>query len=120
VISHELAHIQLNHIPKKLIKEIGLAVLTSTTSEKAVQIAQAAKILSSTAFDRSMEKAADLKAVDYLVASQIYPKHLADFMNKLAEEKKEKNFPSFTWISTHPEPNVRAEYILEYIDKKED
>jgi predicted Zn-dependent protease len=118
VICHELAHIQLNHISKKLIKEIGLAVLASTTGEKTVQIAKAAQILSSTAFDRNMEKAADLKAVDYLIAANINPKHFADLMRKMAEKNEEKILPSLTWISTHPDPETRATYIMDYANTK--
>ena len=32
VISHELAHIELNHVMKKLVKEVGLSVLLSMTT----------------------------------------------------------------------------------------
>jgi predicted Zn-dependent protease len=118
VICHELAHIQLNHISKKLIKEVGLAILTSTTNEKTIQIAQAAKILSSTAFDRNMEKDADIKAVDYMIAASINPAHFADFMNKMKDEKEGALFSSFTWLNTHPDPETRAAYILEYIEER--
>ena len=86
VICHETAHIQLNHVMKKLIKEIGLSVLISTTSGNGGPevTKEAAKILSSSAFDRTLEKEADLKAVDYLINAKINPEPFANFLYKLS------------------------------------
>ena len=58
VICHEIAHIELNHVMKKLIKEIGLSVLISMTTGKGGSeiIKETAKMLSSSAFDRKLEK----------------------------------------------------------------
>lgn len=115
VISHEMAHIQLNHVMKKLIKEIGLSVLISMTTGNggSQTIKDAAKMLSSSAFDRDLEKDADLKAVDYLNKAKINPEPFANFLFKLSE-KEDENIQYLTWISTHPDSKSRAEYIIEY------
>jgi predicted Zn-dependent protease len=115
VICHEIAHIELNHVMKKLVKEIGLSVLISmTTGNSSGELAkETAKILSSTAFDRSLEKEADLKAVDYLVQAKINPEPFANFLYKLSENEHEV-MKYMTWISTHPNSKERAEYIIEY------
>lgn len=115
VISHELAHIQLNHVMKKLVKEIGLSVLISMTTGNggSETIKEAAKMLSSSAFDRDLEKEADLKAVDYLNKSKVNPEPFANFLYKLSENEDE-NIKYLTWISTHPDSKSRAEYIIEY------
>jgi predicted Zn-dependent protease len=115
VICHEIAHIMLNHVMKKLVKEIGLSVLISMTTGNgsAEIIKETAKMLSSTAFDRSIEKEADIKAVDYLIKAKINPEPFADFLFKLSDNENEAtNY--LTWVSTHPDSKERAEYIIEY------
>jgi predicted Zn-dependent protease len=120
VICHEIAHINLNHVMKKLVKEIGLSVLISMTTGNggAEIVKETAKMLSSSAFDRSLEKEADIKAVDYLVKARINPEPFADFLFKLSETENEAT-QYLTWMSTHPDSKERAEYIIEYCkDKK--
>lgn len=120
VICHEIAHIELNHVMKKLVKEIGLSVLISMTTgnSSAEVIKEAAKMLSSSAFDRSLEKEADIKAVDYLVNANVNPEPFADFLFKLSDTEHEAT-KYFTWISTHPDSRERAEYIIQYSKGKE-
>lgn len=120
VICHEIAHINLNHVMKKLVKEIGLSVLISMTTGNGGSeiVKETAKMLSSSAFDRSLEKEADIKAVDYLIKAKINPEPFADFLFKLSDKENEAN-EYLTWISTHPDSKDRAEYIIEYSkDKK--
>jgi predicted Zn-dependent protease len=120
VICHEIAHINLNHVMKKLVKEIGLSVLISMTTGNGGSevIKETAKLLSSSAFDRSLEKEADIKAVDYLIKAKINPNPFADFLFKLSEIENDAT-QYLTWISTHPDSKERAEYIIEYSkDKK--
>jgi beta-barrel assembly-enhancing protease len=115
VLGHEIAHIQLNHVMKKLVKEVGLSALISiTTGSGGTEIIkESIKILSSSAFDRSLEKEADMKAVDYLVEAKINPEPFANFLYKISEDETGAS-QYFTWISTHPESKERAEYIIEY------
>ena len=120
VICHEIAHINLNHVMKKLVKEIGLSVLISMTTGNGGSeiVKETAKMLSSSAFDRSLEKEADIKAVDYLVKARINPEPFADFLFKLSETENEAT-KYLTWMSSHPDSKERAEYIIEYCkDKK--
>lgn len=119
VISHEIAHIQLNHVMKMLVKEVGLTMLISITTGKgsSESIKQVAKKLSSSAFDRRLEKEADLKAIDYLVNARIDPEPFANFLYRLSN--KENNEAKYLkWISTHPESKERAAYIIEYFKGK--
>lgn len=117
VLGHEIAHIRKNHVMQKLSKEIGLTVLLSATGGNGALIREVLKTLSSTAYDRALEKEADLTAVDYLLKAKINPKPMADFMYQLAQ--KDKMPDGFDWIATHPESEDRAQYILGYLkDKK--
>lgn len=116
VLAHEMAHQELNHVMKKLVKEVGLSVLLSLAtgsggSEVATQVAQ---ILSSSAFDRKLEKEADMKAVQYLEKAKINAADLADFLYGVAEKESEIT-AYLIWASTHPDSKQRAQYILDKI-----
>lgn len=115
VICHEIAHMELNHVMKKLVKEIGLSILLSMTTgnSDAEVIKEAAKMLSSSAFDRKLEKEADIKAVDYLIKANVNPEAFANFLYKLSISEHEVT-KYLTWISTHPNSKERAKYIIEY------
>ncbi len=115
VLSHELAHIELDHVMQKLIKEIGLATLISMAGGNSGGqiIRETVQLLSSSAFDRIIEKEADIQAVEYLVSAKIDAEPLANFLYKISENSSE--YADYvSWISTHPDSKERAEYILEY------
>ena len=119
VLGHEIAHIANNHVMKKLSKEIGLSVLLSATTggKGSAVVKEILKSLSSSAYDRTLEKEADMASVDYLLKADINPEPFADFMFELAQQKDLSD--SLYWISSHPESEERAKYILEYLkDKK--
>lgn len=113
VIGHEIAHMELNHVMKKLIKEVGLAVIVSMTTgnNNGQVLKESAKLLSSTAYDRKLEKEADLKAVEYLENAQLDSEPFANFLFRftLTESLHSKHL---VWISTHPNSEDRAKYIL--------
>lgn len=118
VISHEMAHIELSHVMKKLVTQVGISALLSiaTGGSGSDAIAETAKTLSHTAFDRKLEREADRKAVDYMISAGISPEPLANFLYKLADKDNLSRY--FTWISTHPDPKNRAEYILSHAKGK--
>lgn len=119
VLGHEIAHIELDHVMKKLTNEIGFSVLFSlTTGNKNPELVkQLAKSLSSTAFERKMEKQADIKSVDYLTKAFINPIAFSDFLLKLSEKDGPIN-EYLSWISTHPNSKERASYIRLYCKNK--
>jgi predicted Zn-dependent protease len=117
VLAHELAHMELNHVMKKLVQELGISAILSVTNGKDITIVKnMAKTLSSSAYSRSIEQEADLKAADYLVKSEIHPKYLANFLFRLSDHSSASKY--LTWISTHPESEERAAYLVESIGKK--
>jgi beta-barrel assembly-enhancing protease len=118
VLGHEIAHIEKNHVMKKLSKELGFSVLmTAASGGKGGQlIREIFKTLSSSAYDRTLEKEADITSVDYLIEAGIDPKPMADFMYQMALDSKMPD--GFLWIASHPESEERANYILEYIKGK--
>lgn len=113
VIAHELAHMQKNHVMKKLVKEIGMGALISLTTGNGSggTVSEIIRMLSSSAYDRKLESEADITGVDYLMNAKINPEGLAQFLFRMATT--EKNMPQAVyWISTHPESEERAKDIM--------
>lgn len=119
ILCHEIAHIELNHVMKRLVKEVGLTMLISIAGGNtgSDMINESVRYLSSTAYDRVLEKEADLKAVDYLIKADISPVYFANFFYTLEEPHELKD--EFSWLSTHPDLQSRAEYIVEYYQYQE-
>lgn len=115
VIAHEIAHIESGHVVKKLGKEIGLSILMNLTLGDigGEVVRNALSTLTSTAYDRSLEKEADLRAVDYMIGAQMKPGYLATFLGKLDAQSKTPEV--LQWVSTHPDSKERVRYINEKI-----
>lgn len=113
IICHELAHIELDHVMKKLLKEAGLNVLMSATNGGSELARQTAGLLSSSAYDRSLESDADIMAVDLLLKSCINPAPFADILSRISETD-DKTLEYISWINTHPEGKIRAENIRQH------
>lgn len=111
VLAHELAHITSGHVMRKLIKEIGIATLTVLVSGNGggEAFGEVMRVLSSTAYDRSLEREADDLAITYLLQAGVDPRPLGDFLLRISEDEK---LPSFAeWISTHPDSEKRSQWI---------
>lgn len=119
VLAHEIAHMELHHVMKKLAQEIGFSVLLSSATGSAGSevMIETLKMLSSSAYDRSIEKEADLKAVDYLIEAGLDPNQFADFLYRLSSEESEIS-EYLSWVSTHPYSQERAEYIIEHASER--
>jgi predicted Zn-dependent protease len=112
VIAHEIAHVQHEHVNKKLTRELGLAavmMVTGGTQDIGV-IRKILHVLSSSRFDRSQEEEADKTAVELLQRAGINPAGLAQMLRKLS--LKEPTPGIFEWVSTHPEAGKRSAEIL--------
>lgn len=121
VMAHELAHIQLNHVMKKLVKELGISMLVTMTTGggNTDMIKETARLFTSTAFDRNFEREADIKAVDYMINAGIDPEPFANFLYRLSLETPDA-MKYLTWASTHPELSERAKYLIEHSKEKSD
>lgn len=118
VLGHEIAHIENNHVMKKLSKEIGFSVLMSITTgnNNNSVIREIMHTLSSSAYDRTLEKEADITSVEYMLKAEVDPAPLADFLYEMSFDNKLES--ALSWMNSHPESEERAKYILEYIKGK--
>lgn len=115
VIAHEIAHIQLGHVAQKFKKELAINSILSVSAGKANSeiFREAAKVISSKAFDRSYEKQADLQAIEYLNNAKVNPEALITILEKL----KNSDFSThFEWINSHPNVENRSYYIRDHIN----
>ncbi len=112
VLAHEIGHIEKKHVMKKLLKEVGIAmVFTMAGGDASFEILkETARLLSSSAFDREQEREADVFAVHAMAKASIDPEHLANFLFRIAKTQELPD--AMEWISTHPEGKERAAYIL--------
>ena len=114
VISHEMGHLVLNHVMKRVLNEVGIGVLaTIATNGNSAAVAQIIKTLSSTAFERKQESEADAQGVKFLEKARINPRGFSDFMLKMANKSGMPR--QLVWLSTHPDSKERAETILSLI-----
>lgn len=112
VICHEIAHMEKNHVMKKLIREIGLTTLLSSTTggNNSQVIIESAKVLTSTAYDRNWETDADLTAVKYLQNAHINTDGYAQILEIIASSDTDMSH-SLTWLSTHPDTWERIKSV---------
>lgn len=113
VMAHEMAHIEKKHVMKKLLKEAGIALISAITGAGGNNeiIREVIKMLSSSAYDRSLEDEADQTGADFLCKTGIDPIHMANFFLRLSE--KDDLPEMLDWISTHKDSKERAAAILQ-------
>ena len=112
VLGHELGHLKLGHIEKKLAKEVGMSILFTIAGGEGGQeiLRQIVKQISSTSFDRDYEREADEFAVEVMAKSGIDPEQLSNFMFRVGSKQ---NMPEeLVFISTHPDSRERAATII--------
>jgi len=113
VLGHEIAHMEKNHVMKKLVKEVGLSVLISMASgNNGTIIQETFKTLTSSAYDRSLESEADLVSIEYLKNANIDFRPFAEFLFRLSLEESSIQ-QSMQLMSSHPGSEDRAKAILE-------
>ncbi len=111
VLAHEMGHVESRHVVSRLIKELGLDLLTSTDP---YVLGEVTGVLTSTRFDRKQEEEADQFASELLENSRIEPRTLASIFRRLEEEAGSDLFDHFEVLSTHPNFRSRIREALSY------
>ncbi len=102
---------------KKLVKEVGVSALLSIASSGSISM-ETLRLLTSTAYDRSMEKEADSLGVEYLIESGINPEPLADMLFRLSLDESPL-LKNLAFVSSHPDTDDRVRSILKQASKQE-
>lgn len=111
VMAHEMGHVEERHVLIRLVKELGLEIITSGDT---YVLGEVTKILTSTSFDRKQEEQADMFACKLLEKSDIEPRVLASFFRRLDDEMDNDLLDQFEIVSTHPNFNSRIRETLSY------
>ena len=116
VLAHEMGHVEERHVVSRLLKELGMEILSSGDP---YVIGEVTRLLTSTSFDRKQEEEADHFAAKLLEASSIEPRILASFFRKLEDEMDNELLNHFEIVSTHPNFRTRIREALLYIPGEE-
>ncbi|HBH49686.1 MAG TPA: hypothetical protein DDX98_13665 [Bacteroidales bacterium] len=113
VMAHELAHIEKDHVMKKLTKEIGITLISAIISGNGNRemIGEMIHMISSNHYSRDLESEADAVAVEYLANANINPENLANFLFRFSNDYADVP-KQLEWVSTHPIAKERAAEIL--------
>ena len=114
VLAHELGHVELKHVTKKLMAEIGLTIVTSIlTNGDPILIDEAFKALASGGFSRKFEGDADDYSFSLMEKSSLSPTSMASLFRRMNREDLSYN-ESFELLMSHPHNNSRIKKSLEY------
>ena len=116
VMAHEMAHADRRHSTQQMTKTYGfqflLGLLLGEDPEAWAEIAADLALgLGALKFSRDDEYEADEYAVKYTADTDLYPKGVAGFFEKLYDEENRPKVPEF--LSTHPDPGNRIDAIDE-------
>jgi predicted Zn-dependent protease len=105
VLAHEIAHVELRHGSKKLLRTLGISLVLSWLlgSPDPGVVVGALRELESRRHERGEEADADTQGLELLARAGISPGGMASFFERLA---REPTLPEL--LSTHPDPGARA------------
>jgi len=111
VIFHEIGHIEKRHVVSRLVKDIGLNLITSSDPYISSEIA---KELLSQGYNREQEEEADLISCELLLKCNLEPRTLASFFRRLKDKNENGLYDNFEILSSHPNMNKRIKTVLQF------
>lgn len=116
VLAHEMAHVDLHHATKSVVTGLGLGAILSLAMGGTGSIESLANFLNQMNYSRKHEGEADLHAKKALLAADINPIGLQDFLNRVRamEESIGLDFEGSEYLeyfSSHPDTSKRIEAL---------
>ncbi len=111
VIAHEIGHIEKRHIVSRLIRELGLQLISSGDPYVTGEIT---RMLTSAGFDRKQEEAADQFACELLEKAHVEPRSLSSLFRRLKDQEANEMLEKFEMVSSHPNFRSRIKKVLSY------
>jgi predicted Zn-dependent protease len=120
ILAHETVHVVARDTANMMSREIGMnillvAVMSQTSSEGAATVAALTSQILTLKYSREDEKTADLGGLDYMVRAGYNPYGMVETMQML---EKEDAIRSVEFLSTHPSPENRIDYIRARIQSR--
>lgn len=126
VMGHEIAHVALRHSNKRMSQAIGLgvggvildvALRNKSSSERMLGHAAygvGTSVGVALPFSRENEKEADHRGLYYAAMAGYDPRGAVSFWRKMEAKNKGKRMPQF--LSTHPNPGNRIQFLEQNMD----
>lgn len=117
VLAHEVAHAELRHSLRGMVKSLGLRALVSLLigDVSGSAFADVATRLTELRFSREAEREADDEGLRRLIAARIDPNGMLRFYGKLAAEQRLSPPPI---LSTHPATGERLERLRQKVAQR--
>lgn len=110
VLAHELQHILKRHVTRSLLEYASTSFLVAAVLGDVSGIVsfgvEAAQMLAQMRFSRQHELEADQAGLQMLQAAQVDPAGMIAFFEAVRQQEPPLP-PAFSWISTHPQTEVR-------------
>lgn len=121
VLAHEIAHVTEKHHIRGVLSQFGLMTIIGSFFGDASQVyglvVGLGMQLESMAYSRSFETEADTKGWEYLIKANIDPEGLIMFFAKIGDgHDHDLSDKMMNYLSTHPMPEKRVEYLSEKLD----
>jgi len=111
IVAHELGHAQERHIISRLVKELGIEIITSGDI---FVLGEITKTITSSSFDRKQEEKADEYACKLLQKAKLEPRILARLFGRLKEDTQNNALKNFEIVNSHPNFSSRIKNILAF------
>ncbi len=129
VLAHEMAHIELDHATRGIIRDLGFALMIQgMLGGGHNEAAKMVSFLGQMRYSRINEMEADDKGLSFLKRAGINSKYMAKFFEHLDAEEKEKEKKDgkrgyadkiLSYASTHPLTSERIQHLKAAAEKNE-
>ncbi len=110
VLAHEIAHVELRHGLRQLVRSAGLRVIVSALFGDFGALGGWAAQMGELKFSRDAEREADQRGLERLTEARIDPRGLLDFFRTLAhQDSGDTRLPGL--LSTHPASAERSAWL---------
>jgi len=113
ILAHEVAHVVARHGAAQMSRQIGMdivlsAVVRDEAPRGAMTVAQVGRQIINLSYSRDQERQSDIAGIDYMVEAGYNPYGMQQVMEMLEQAAGVR---SIEFLSTHPSPENRVQYI---------